>query len=70
MDDLTKINCPKCNALQSFKPRFGKTDDKHYMRKYIRCTKCKSEWDLTPVSESELRKERKVASRKHRSQET
>lgn len=69
MEELTKVNCPKCNALQRFKPRFAKTDDKHYMRKYIKCTKCRTEWDLTPIKDTQLAKERRYARRKLQSEE-
>jgi hypothetical protein len=62
--NLTKINCPKCNALQTFAPRFRKSDDPKVMIKYIKCTKCKTEWELTSVNYFDLKRERKIERRK------
>lgn len=61
----TEINCPRCNSLQEFKPKYVKLDSGDF-EKYIRCGKCHYRRVLAILSYQDMRMLRKEQTRRKR----
>jgi hypothetical protein len=64
--ELTEINCPRCNALQLFKPKFLRQEDGNY-EKFIICGKCRWRRVLATLNPQEMRNHRRESVKRKRS---